>query len=69
MIAGMELQVLQGARQLLQDSDYPPIMLEAWGFSWFKEQREALKLRECCRDTDCRCKVKPRPATREGGCE
>ena len=41
-VEGMELQVLQGARQLLQDSNYPPIMLEAWGFSWFKEQREAL---------------------------
>jgi len=41
-VEGMELQVLQGAQQLLRDSNYPPIMLEAWGFSWFKEQREAL---------------------------
>jgi FkbM family methyltransferase len=41
-VEGMELEVLKGARQLLQGSHYPPIMLEAWGFSWFKEQREAL---------------------------
>ncbi len=41
-VEGMELQVLQGAQQLLTDSGFPPIMLEAWGFSWFKEQREAL---------------------------
>jgi FkbM family methyltransferase len=41
-VEGMELQVLQGARRLLQDSEQPPIMLEAWGFSWFKEQREEL---------------------------
>ena len=41
-VEGMELQVLQGAQQLLKDSHYSPIMLEAWGFSWFKEQREDL---------------------------
>ena len=41
-VEGMELQVLQGAQQLLKDSRYPPIMLEAWDFSWFKEQREVL---------------------------
>lgn len=23
----------------------------------------------CCSDTDCRCKVKPRKAQTEGGCE
>jgi FkbM family methyltransferase len=41
-VEGMELQVLKGAQQLLQECNFPPIMLEAWGFSWFKEQREEL---------------------------
>ena len=31
-----------------------------------RAKREQAKTRECCRDTDCRCKVKPRKARTEG---
>lgn len=41
-VEGMELQVLKGAERLLKDSGYPPLMLEAWNFDWFKAQREEL---------------------------
>ncbi|WP_020202475.1 FkbM family methyltransferase [Cupriavidus sp. WS] len=41
-VEGMELQVLQGARELLRRNHYPPLVFETWKFAWFAERREAL---------------------------
>ncbi|HEX5393901.1 MAG TPA: FkbM family methyltransferase [Rhodocyclaceae bacterium] len=41
-VEGLEIQVLQGAAQLLKASNFPPLLLEAWKGEWFKEQREML---------------------------
>lgn len=41
-VEGLELQVLRGATQLLHDSQYPPLLLEAWTLDWFKAQRQEL---------------------------
>lgn len=41
-VEGLEIQVLQGAMQLLKASNFPPILLEAWKGEWFKVQRESL---------------------------
>lgn len=41
-VEGMELEVLQGARGMLESHDFPPLLLEAWNLDWFKEKRQAL---------------------------
>lgn len=41
-VEGLEIQVLQGATQLLKASNFPPLLLEAWKGEWFKAQRDNL---------------------------
>jgi len=41
-VEGMELQVIKGAKQLLENSHFPTVLLEAWDAHWFKDQREEL---------------------------
>lgn len=41
-VEGLEVKVLQGAMQLLQSANFPPLLLEAWKGDWFKAQREIL---------------------------
>ena len=44
-VEGLELEVLQGAQQYIQDSHYPPLFFEVWG-DYMKDlipKREALK--------------------------
>jgi len=41
-VEGMELQVIKGAKQLIEYSHFPPILLEAWDAHWFKDQKEEL---------------------------
>jgi len=41
-VEGMELQVLQGAENLLKLNDYPPVLCECWSADWFSEDRQAL---------------------------
>lgn len=38
-VEGYELEVLKGAVDFLDKSDYPPLLFEAWSFDWFKEER------------------------------
>lgn len=35
---GMELEVLQGAKQTIINSDKPPILFETWDAEWYKDQ-------------------------------
>lgn len=41
-VEGLELQVLKGAVRLLESSNFPPLLLEAWNLDWFQERRQAL---------------------------
>lgn len=41
-VEGFELNVLKGATDFLPNNGYPPIIFEAWPYSWFKEGREEL---------------------------
>jgi FkbM family methyltransferase len=41
-VEGAELQVLQGALQTLRESNYPPLIFEAWRDDWWSDQREEL---------------------------
>ena len=41
-VEGHELDVMTGAVQLLRNSNYPPLLLEAWTEDWFAEKRQAL---------------------------
>lgn len=41
-VEGMELQVLQGAENLLKLNGYPPVLCECWSADWFAEDRQAL---------------------------
>ena len=36
---GMELRVLQGALETLAQSNWPPVLFEAWTMDWYKEER------------------------------
>lgn len=36
---GMELKVLQGALETLAQSNWPPVLFEAWTMDWYKEER------------------------------
>jgi FkbM family methyltransferase len=41
-VEGLELAVLRGAPATLQNSGYPPLLLEAWTADWFVQQRREL---------------------------
>lgn len=41
-VEGAELQVLQGAVQTLRESNFPPLIFEAWRDGWWSEKREQL---------------------------
>lgn len=41
-VEGLELDVLDGGRNLLEASGYPPLLLEAWTADWFASERQAL---------------------------
>lgn len=41
-IEGYELQALKGAKNFLEQHQYPPILFEAWSNDWFKEQKTEL---------------------------
>ncbi len=41
-VEGLELKVLQGAQATLENSGFPPIILEAWDLAFFAEQRSVL---------------------------
>lgn len=36
---GMEFRVLQGAAETLAQSNWPPVLFEAWSMDWYKEER------------------------------
>ena len=39
---GSELDVIRGARATITASRYPPIVFEAWGAEWYRDQRQYL---------------------------
>lgn len=41
-VEGAELQVLQGAIETLRESNFPPLIFEAWRDDWWSDQREQL---------------------------
>lgn len=41
-VEGMELNVLLGAKQTLEENNYPPIIFECWQDEWFEDQRTRL---------------------------
>lgn len=41
-VEGFEISVLKGGAQFLKTNNYPPILFEAWGFSWFEESKNEL---------------------------
>lgn len=41
-VEGLELNVLKGAVQTLEASNFPPILFEAWRWDWFDKEREEL---------------------------
>lgn len=42
-VEGSELAVLRGARQTLERSGFPRLLVEVWTDAWFTEQREAVR--------------------------
>ena len=41
-VKGYELAVLKGAVELLDKSNFPPLLFEAWSFDWFKDEKKEL---------------------------
>ena len=41
-VEGYELAVLKGAVELLDKSNFPPLLFEAWSFDWFKDEKKEL---------------------------
>jgi FkbM family methyltransferase len=41
-VEGAELQVLQGAIETLRESNFPPLIFEAWRDDWWSDKREEL---------------------------
>jgi len=41
-VEGAELQVLQGAIETLRESNFPPLIFEAWRDDWWSDKREQL---------------------------
>jgi len=41
-VEGLELRVLRGALQVLQQNDYPKIIFECWSNDWFNEDKREL---------------------------
>jgi len=41
-VEGLELQVLKGAVNYLEEHHFPPLLLEAWDEDWFKDRRVEL---------------------------
>lgn len=41
-VEGYELDVLKGGQGVLENSKYPPLVLEVWDKDWFKTRKEAL---------------------------
>jgi FkbM family methyltransferase len=40
--AGMETEVLEGAKETIISNDCPPLLFEFWGDEWYKERRESI---------------------------
>ena len=40
--AGMEVKVLEGAKETIQNNNLPPILFEFWGDEWYIEKRNAI---------------------------
>lgn len=38
-VEGMELNVLRGAIQTLEENNYPPLIFECWQYAWFENTR------------------------------
>ena len=41
-VEGHEINVLRGANKFLSKHNFPPILFEAWGYDWFKNDRNLL---------------------------
>lgn len=41
-VEGFDQQVIAGGVDLLKRSNFPPLLFEAWGFDWFREQKDKL---------------------------
>jgi FkbM family methyltransferase len=41
-VEGMELNVLKGGGEFLRTHNYPPILLEIWGYDWYANQKNEL---------------------------
>jgi FkbM family methyltransferase len=41
-VEGLELNVLKGAVNTLENNNFPPILFEAWRWDWFDKEREEL---------------------------
>jgi FkbM family methyltransferase len=41
-VEGFELNVLKGAKKFLAKHNFPPLLFEAWNFSWFVKERNTL---------------------------
>jgi FkbM family methyltransferase len=41
-VEGYDLKALAGGVELLERSNFPPLLLEIWGFDWYKDEKEKL---------------------------
>ena len=41
-VEGLELRVLKGAIQVLEQNDLPKLMIECWSHSWYRQDKQAL---------------------------
>jgi len=48
-VSGMELEVLRGAKTIIENNQTPPLMIECWSDEWYKERKEAMIeiIKEC----------------------
>lgn len=40
--SGMELEVIQGARETIIQNECPPLIVESWGSEWYKSRKESV---------------------------
>lgn len=40
--SGLELEILTGAKKIIENNQMPPLMVECWSDEWYKERKEAI---------------------------
>lgn len=41
-VSGMELEVLQGAKEIIQQNENPALIVECWSNEWYKQRKEQI---------------------------